>query len=59
MFNQISRGRFPIFIDDYESCVDYDFIDKYSNNQLIISKVVKGKELTIKDETQSELLNVA
>lgn len=50
MFNQISRGNFPIFIDDYESCADYDFIKEYSKySQLIISKVEKGTELKISD----------
>ena len=50
MFNQISRGYFPIFIDDYESCTDYNFIEEYSKNtQLIISKVEKGTNLKIAD----------
>lgn len=50
MFNQISRGYFPIFIDDYESCVDYDFLNEYSGySQLIISKVEKGTVLKIAD----------
>lgn len=50
MFNQISRGYFPIFIDDYESCVDYDFLNEYSGySQLIISKVEKGTDLKIAD----------
>ena len=50
MFNQISRANFPIFIDDYESCADYDFIKEYSNDtQIIISKVEKGHPLTISD----------
>lgn len=50
MFNQISHGNFPIFIDDYESCVDYDFINEYSRySQIIISRVEKGQDLEIKD----------
>lgn len=50
MFNQISRANFPIFIDDYESCADYDFIKEYSKDtQIIISKVEKGNPLTISD----------
>lgn len=50
MFNQISRANFPIFIDDYESCADYDFIKDYSKDtQIIISKVEKGHPLTISD----------
>ena len=40
MFNKISGANFPIFIDDYESCADYDFISRYSKDtQLIIAKV--------------------
>lgn len=50
MFNKISRGNFPIFIDDYESCADYNFIEQYSQNtQLIISKVIKGSLLKVAD----------
>ena len=48
MFNKIANTNFPIFIDDYESCVDYDFISKYSHDtQLIICNVKKGKSLKI------------
>lgn len=50
MFNQISRANFPIFIDDFESCADYDFINEYSKHtQIILSKVEKGHPLTISD----------
>lgn len=50
MFNQIVRTNFPIFIDDMESCADYDFIKDYSSNsQLIVSNVVKGSNLKIAD----------
>lgn len=50
MFNKISRANFPIFIDDYESCADYDFIDEYSKDtQIIVSKVEKGHLLKIAD----------
>lgn len=55
MFNQISRANFPIFIDDYESCADYDFISEYSKDtQIIISKVEKGHPLTISDSNSEE-----
>ena len=48
MFNKIARTNFPIFIDDTESCADYDFIKDYSSNsQLIISKVEKDTPLKI------------
>jgi len=50
MFNKIANTNFPIFIDDYESCADYDFIEQYANNtQLLISKVEKGTSLSITD----------
>lgn len=50
MFNKITGANFPIFIDDYESCADYDFISQYSDDtQLIISKVEKGNSLKISD----------
>lgn len=62
MFNKISRLNSPIFIDDYESCVDYDFIKEYSENtQLIIAKVEKGQDLQIQNyfEENAELKQVA
>ncbi len=50
MFNKIARTNFPIFIDDYESCADYDFINEYSNNsQLLLSTVEKNTPLKIAD----------
>lgn len=50
MFNKISKANFPIFIDDYESCADYDFIKDYSKDtQIILSKVEKGNALKIAD----------
>lgn len=50
MFNKISNTNFPIFIDDYESCVDYNFIKQYGNDtQLFVSTAQKGKPLTIAD----------
>lgn len=55
MFNHISGANFPIFIDDYESCADYDFIKDYSKDtQIIISKVEKGHPLTISDYSTSK-----
>ncbi|MBR0427640.1 MAG: hypothetical protein IJK18_05530 [Clostridia bacterium] len=62
MFNKISRLNGPIFIDDYESCVDYDFIKDYSENtQLIIAKVEKGQDLQIQNyfDENAELKQVA
>lgn len=50
MFNQIAKTKFPIFVDDMESCADYDFIKEYaSNSQIIVSNVVKGSNLKIAD----------
>ena len=55
MFNQISKANFPIFIDDYESCADYDFIKNYAENaQVIVSKVEKGNFLKIADYTNKD-----
>jgi len=50
MFNKISRVNLPLFIDDYESCADYNFIEEYSKDtQIIVSQVEKGHYLTIAD----------
>lgn len=50
MFNKISKSNLPMFIDDYESCADYDFISQYSKNtQIITSKVIKKQPLKITD----------
>lgn len=55
MFNQIAKTKFPIFVDDMESCADYDFIKAYaSNSQIIVSNVVKGSNLKIEDYYNNE-----
>lgn len=63
MFNQISEVKLPIFIDDTESCADYNFVEEYStNNQILIATVKKGQELEISDyksSTKNEYLKVA
>ncbi|MBQ3413864.1 MAG: hypothetical protein IJH39_00620 [Clostridia bacterium] len=52
MFNKISKVNLPIFIDDYESCADYDFIGKYAKDtQLITCTVKKGQALKISNNT--------
>lgn len=57
MFNKISKANFPIFIDDYESCADYDFINDYSKDtQIIISKVEKGHLLKIADYSSNKAI---
>lgn len=56
MFNKISNVDFPIFIDDYESCADYDFIKEYAKNaQVIVSKVEKGNLLKIADKNSDSI----
>lgn len=50
MFNKITGANFPIFVDDYESCADYDFVNEYAKDtQMILSKVEKAHLLTICD----------
>lgn len=50
MFNHISTLNLPLFVDDSESCADYNFIKQYSNDsQIIISKVQKASPLKIAD----------
>lgn len=50
MFNKISGINIPIFIDDSESCADYNFIEEYSEDtQILIAQVKKGQELQIKN----------
>lgn len=56
MFNQISRANFPIFIDDYESCADYDFIKDYSKiHKLSYQKLKKDTLLLFLIITQASL----
>lgn len=50
MFNKISRVNLPLFIDDSESCADYNFTEDYSNDtQILIARVEKGKDLKVSD----------
>ena len=50
MFNKISGINSPLFVDDSESCADYNFIENYSNDtQILIAKVEKGQELKIQE----------
>ena len=52
MLNKISKSNIPLFIDDSESCADFDFIEKYSKDtQILISKVEKGQNLQISDNS--------
>lgn len=55
MFNKISKVNLPLFIDDSESCADYDFIGTYSKEgQILIAKVEQGQELNIQDSYAKE-----
>ena len=48
MLNKVANTNFPLFIDDSESCADFNFIEDYAKNtQILISRVQKGQELTI------------
>lgn len=60
MFNKIANTNIPLFIDDSESCADYDFIQRYgNNNQILIARVEKGQNLQILDGNVIENENVA
>jgi hypothetical protein len=62
MFNKISEINIPLFIDDSESCADYNFIQDYSKDtQILIARVEKGQELKIQDYSSevSEYLQAA
>ena len=48
MLNKVANTNFPLFIDDSESCADFNFIEDYAKNtQILISRVQKDQELTI------------
>lgn len=50
MFNKISGVNIPLFIDDSESCADYNFAQEYSNDtQILIARVEKGQDLKLQD----------
>ena len=60
MLNKVAKKNFPLFIDDSESCADYNFIEDYSNDtQILIARVEKGKDLTISVYKTSEDMQVA
>lgn len=60
MLNKVAKKNFPLFIDDSESCADYNFIEDYSNDtQILIARVEKGKDLTISVYKTSEAMQVA
>ena len=60
MLNKISGVNLPLFIDDSESCADYNFIDDFSNDtQILIAKVEKGQNLEISNYQNIETMQIA
>ena len=48
MLNKVANTKFPLFIDDSESCADFNFIEDYAKDtQILISRVQKSQDLTI------------
>ena len=48
MLNKISGINFMLFVDDSESCADYDFIEEFAGNtQIVVSRVEKSMNLKI------------
>ena len=51
MFNKMTNVNIPLFVDDNERAVDFNFIEDYSNNtQIIIAEAKKGQKLKIDGE---------
>lgn len=62
MLNKISKINVPLFVDDSESCADYNFTEQYAiDTQLLIARVEKGQELKIQNSSlqSNEQLQVA
>lgn len=60
MLNKVANTNFPLFIDDSESCADYNFIEDYArDSQVFIARVEKGKDLTISDYKVNEAMQIA
>ena len=60
MLNKISGVKLPLFVDDSESCADYNFIEDFSNDtQILIAKVVKGQILGISNYQNIETMQIA
>lgn len=52
MLNKISKINVPLFVDDSESCADYNFTEQYAiDTQLLIARVEKGQELKIQNSS--------
>ncbi len=60
MLNKISGVKLPLFVDDSESCADYNFIEDFSNDtQILIAKVEKGQSLEISNYQNIETMQIA
>lgn len=60
MLNKISGVNLPLFVDDSESCADYNFIEDFSNDtQILIAKVEKGQNLEISNYQNIETMQIA
>lgn len=60
MLNKISGVNLPLFVDDSESCADYNFIEDFSNDtQILIAKVEKGQNLKISNYQNIETMQIA
>lgn len=60
MLNKISGVNLPLFVDDSESCADYNFIEDFSNDtQILISRVEKGENLKISNNQKYRTMQIA
>ena len=60
MLNKVAKTNFPLFIDDSESCADFNFIEEYSKDtQVLISRVQKGQDLKITNYKNNEAMQIA
>lgn len=53
MLNKVAKLNAPLFIDDSESCPDFDFKSMYNDNQLFIAQVKKGHPLSFVNGNQT------
>lgn len=60
MLNKISNTNLPLFIDDSETCADYNFVEDYAKHtQILIAKVEKGKDLEISNYSEIGTMQIA
>ncbi len=53
MLNKITGLNSPLFIDDSESYPDFNFVDEYSDSQIFIAQVKKGRNLKITNKKET------